>query len=111
MNTPMIGFRLDPKLTALMDDRCQDLNISRAEFLRGLIVGELGIPLVEGEPDRTDVQLAIVNLGHRVGDLDSRLDQMGSDFEIWVQSKLKAIEGQLGDRIGRIESHLGQRRS
>jgi hypothetical protein len=92
MNTPMIGFRLDPKLTEAMDARCQDLGQTRAEFLRGLIVGELGIPVVEGEPDGTGVRLAIDGLGQRVGELDTRLDLMGSDFESWVQSKLKAME-------------------
>ena len=110
MPTPMISFRLDPRLAQLMDARCQDLNISRAEFLRGLIIGEVGSPVVEGERDSTDVQAAIGGLGQRVSDLDSRLDQMGSDFESWVQSKLKAMEQRLGDRLSRLESSLSQRR-
>jgi hypothetical protein len=93
-----------------MDDRCQDLGQTRAEFLRGLIIGEVGSPVVEGERDSTDVQLAIDGLGQRVSDLDSRLDQMGSDFEIWVSRKLSDLEKRLGDRVGRLESSLSQRR-
>jgi hypothetical protein len=107
MNTPMIGFRLDPRLTEMMDARCQDLGQTRAEFLRWLITTEVGSPATDS--NRTDVHAAIDGLGQRVGDLDSRLDQMGSDFEIWVQSKLKTMEQRLGDRIGRVEARLGQR--
>ena len=90
-----------------MDTRCQDLNISRAEFLRGLIVGEVGSPVTA--TDGTDVQAAIDGLGQRVSDLDSRLDQMGSDFEIWVTRKLSDLEKRVGDRSGRLEARLGQR--
>jgi hypothetical protein len=110
MNTPMIGFRLDPQLIEMMDQRCKDLNISRAEFLRGLIVGEVGSPVVEGERDSTDVQLAIDGLGQKVGELDTRMDQMGADFEAWVSRKLGEMERRLGDRLSRLESSLSQRR-
>ena len=107
MPTPMISFRLDPQLTSMMDARCQDLNISRAEFLRGLIVGEVGSPVTA--TDGTDVQAAIDGLGQKVGELDTRMDQMGADFEAWVSRKLGEMERRLGDRIGRLEARLGQR--
>ncbi len=108
MPTPMVSFRLDPKLAAMMDARCQDLGQTRADWIRGLIVGEVGSPATES--DSTDVQLAIATLGERVGGLDQQLDAMGEQFEGWVLRTLKTTETQLSNRIGAIEARLGQRR-
>jgi hypothetical protein len=93
MNTPMIGFRLDPKLTELMDVRCLDLNISRAEWLRSLIVAEVGSPVgeVAGEG-----QLRAMT------DRIDGLEQLIESYEGWVLRRVDPV----AERVATIEAML-----
>jgi hypothetical protein len=97
MNTPMIGFRLDPLLTSLMDARCQDLNISRAEWLRSLIVAEVGSPVgeVAGEGQVAD-QLRVMT------DRVAELNQAVEDLEAWVLRRIAPV----AERVATIEAML-----
>jgi hypothetical protein len=85
MNTPMIGFRLDPKLTAMMDARCQELGQSRAEWLRGLIVAQVGSP----------VSIDINELARNVADLDLRLGAQGESIE-GLARRVQIVQERLG---------------
>jgi hypothetical protein len=103
MNTPMIGFRLDPRLTEAMDARCEDLNISRAEWLRSLIVSEVGS--LPGEATGDD-QAAIApgqlqGLVDRIDGLESLLE----NYEGWVRRQIAPV----ADRVAAIEAVLKKR--
>jgi hypothetical protein len=85
MNTPMIGFRLDPKLTAMMDARCQELGQSRAEWIRSLIVAQVGSP----------VSIDINELALSVADLDLRLGSQGESIE-GLARRVQIVQERLG---------------
>jgi hypothetical protein len=99
MNTPMIGFRLDPKLTELMDARCLDLNISRAEWLRSLIVSEVGSPVGEGGGDD---QIAIAEQLRVMTDRVGELIQAVEDLETWVLRRIDPV----AERVTVVEGML-----
>jgi hypothetical protein len=103
MNTPMIGFRLDPKLTELMDARCQDLNITRAEFLRSLIVSEVGSPVGEGAGDG---QGAIADRLQMLTDRIAELNQSIEDLENWTMRRIAAGVDPVAERVAAIEGML-----
>jgi hypothetical protein len=103
MNTPMIGFRLDPKLTELMDARCLDLNISRAEWLRSLIVAEVGSPVGEGGGDD---QVAIAEQLRAMADRVSGLNQAIEDLENWTMRRIAAGVDPVAERVAAIEGML-----
>jgi hypothetical protein len=93
----MIGFRLDPKLTELMDARCQDLNITRAEFLRSLIVSEVGSPVGEGAGDGQGAdQLRVMT------DRVAELNQAVEDLEAWVLRRIDPV----AERVTVVEGML-----
>jgi hypothetical protein len=103
MNTPMIGFRLDPKLTEMMDARCLDLNISRAEWLRSLIVAEVGSPA----PSPTgDDQVAIADQLRVMTDRVSGLNQAIEDLENWTMRRIAAGVDPVAERVAAIEGML-----
>lgn len=95
----MIGFRLDPALTELMDARCQDLNISRAEWLRSLIMAEVGSPVGEGAGDG---QVAIADQLRVMTDRVAELIQAVEDLEAWVLRRIDPV----AERVAAIEGML-----
>jgi hypothetical protein len=99
MNTPMIGFRLDQSLTALMDARCQDLNISRAEWLRSLIIAEVGSPVGKVADDD---QVAIADQLRVMTDRVTELTQAVEDLEAWVLRRIAPV----AERVATIEAML-----
>jgi hypothetical protein len=103
MNTPMIGFRLDPKLTAMMDARCADLNLSRAAWLRSLIVAEVGSPVGEGAGD-DQVAIAPGQLQGLVDRIDG-LESLLENYEGWVRRQIAPV----ADRVAVIEVALKKR--
>jgi hypothetical protein len=101
MNTPMIGFRLDPALTELMDARCRDLNLSRAEWLRSLIVSEVGSPVGEATgDDQVADQLRVMT------DRVSELNQAIEDLESWTMRRIAAGVDPVVERVATIEAML-----
>jgi hypothetical protein len=99
MNTPMIGFRLDPKLTAMMDARCADLNLSRAAWLRSLIVAEVGSPVGKVADDD---QVAIADQLRVMTDRVTELTQAVEDLEAWVLRRIAPV----AERVATIEAML-----
>jgi hypothetical protein len=101
MNTPMIGFRLDPRLTIAMDARCEELGQTRAEWLRGLIVGEVG------SPESTDSDGCGKTAGGddrfaTIGEVDQRVDGLIGRLEPWIEH-FETVATGLGDRLDRLE--------
>jgi hypothetical protein len=95
----MIGFRLDPQLTERMDARCLDLNISRAEWLRSLIVAEVGSPVGEGAGDD---QVAIADQLRVMTDRVAELIQAVEDLEAWVLRRIDPV----AERVTVVEGML-----
>lgn len=103
MNTPMIGFRLDPQLTALMDARCRELDQTRAEFLRGLILAELGSPeTVGGGSDGGKVAAEGADRFATIGEVDRRIDDFMGRLAPWTVRTEGSLL-QLGDRLTLLE--------
>jgi hypothetical protein len=80
-----------------MDARCLDLNISRAEWLRSLIVAEVGSPVGGGSGDDqvADQLRAMI-------DQVAELNQAVEDLEAWVLRRIDPV----AERVTVVEGML-----
>jgi hypothetical protein len=101
MPTPMVSFRLDPKIASIMDARCEALGQTRAEWLRGLIVGEVG-SLDSADSDGGGKTVAGSDRFATFGEVDQRIDDLIGRLEPWIEH-FETVATGLGDRLDRLE--------
>jgi hypothetical protein len=97
----MVSFRLDPKIASIMDARCEALGQTRAEWLRGLIVGEV-VSHESADSDGGGKAVAGSDRFATIGEVDQRVDGLIGRLEPWIDH-FESVTAGLGDRLDRLE--------